>query len=369
MNNRYISEANRFFIDSSEEMDPDAAIFIKFHQDPAFWLWFGAQLTELTVLRDEGEDLVALAIINRYLHGLICADLHLGEGVVISAMANVLSHTPDILSAALTAPPLSLKKALEDDIGPHSGYASSRLLTYLWKALGDQAPSVLQSLVGIDVAHIQPMVLSAALGDPYGRSLARDSDDAQRRTALSIRMLTAIQTSSLPGGPRAFASEVLTEEVVSSLSCSEFVSWPEWQLLPLLEGGIERAVELGVDIFKASETIPVGGKEAAIWSVIFSTAHPASSDRLTRFICDELIPHGNPEEIMKGIWSLGTYMGEQWLPGYIEANREAFWAATPPSEHNLSGLLRWGISKKIVLSHPDFSAKEKGKILSDDLGM
>ena len=367
MQRSFLSEANQFFRDTDEEIDPDAALFIKFYSDPAFWLWFGEEIKSQTDLI--GHDLTARPLLDRYLHGIVCADKHLGaNGSVIQAMGEVLSHTPEILSGWLNAPDLSLKKSLDEEAGPHSTYASARFITHAWSTLGDRAPGILNALTGHLRDDLQPLMISASLGQPASSEAIRGGSEGDLRAGLVLRLLTAVQSASLPGAGSASADVVFSSNVHENLRSEGYLSWPEWQLLPLLVGGIDHAERYGIDLIEVSKLDPISGKDSSIWTAAFMVSHAASSDTLHDYFCNVLLPTGDPAEIMKKIWSMGTAMGK-WAPGYIEQHREVFLATPAPSASSLESLIRHGVPKQTVMSHPGFSRKAKGRILSDDLGM
>lgn len=368
MEGTYQAEANRFFRETDEEIDPDAAMFIKFFEDEAFWLCFGNELKNLQ-FRVGVEDHTARPLMDRYLHGLICADRHLGmDGKVIQAMVNVLSHTPEVGQELLCLPSQNLAKCLEGDAGPHSRFSSSRLVGHIWSVFGDDAPSVLEALCGRLSDDLTPLVISAALDLPSQREWLRSHSDEALRQGLSLKILMAVQIAAQPGMSPPTAHEVFSDIVNENLRRDAYLTWPEWQLLPLLSGGIEYAKMYGIDLTEVSKDDPVGGKDASIWSAAFLVNHAASSDELYRYYCDVLLPTGDPVEIMPKVWSMGSAMGK-WAIDYIEQNREVFFATKPPSQWGLDALIRHGVSKRTVMSHPDFTNQAKGKILSDDLGL
>lgn len=368
MSNSYAMQAARFFRDSADEMDPDAAIFIKFHHDPAFWLWFGSEIQSL-LERDRAEDLQARPTIDRYLHGLIRADQFGGStGSIIKAMAGVLSHNPEIFASTLIPPPLELEKSLASGAGPHSRFASSRFLAYLWTVLGRSAKETLEALAGALEEKLTPMLISARICCESAFQVTQMASVSDLRQAVSIRLLTAVQSASLPGAKPSNATEVFNDIVISNIKKDGFERWPEWQLLPLLSGGIEHATALGIDLLDVSSRQPHGGAKAAIWSAAFMVSHSASSARLHQYFCDELIPSGDPAAIMKGIWSMGGAMGK-WAPGFISLHPDVFHSTPAPSQYALESLIGFGVDKLTVMRHPDMSDKTKGQILSDDLGM
>lgn len=364
----YVDEANRFFLETEAEMDPDAALFIKFFRDPTFWLWFGDELRSLAS-RSIMEDASARPELDRYLHGLICADKFSdGDGTVIRAMTEVLSHTPEVFSRCLCLPRMSMRGSLDDDRGPHSRFGSSRFMSYLWEALGSGADSVLSALTGPLEAGLTPLVISATLNLPTTTDAVLGASEDELRTGLAIRILTAVNELSLPGSEPRTVVDVLGGNIHENINREGYLSWPEWQLLPLLTGGIEYARTFDIDLIAVSRSEPIGGGENSIWSAAFLVGHAASSNELHEYFCETLLPTGDPAEVMKGIWSMGTAMGK-WAPGYIEANREVFFATEPPSSHSLESLIRHGVEKRTVMSHPGFSREAKGRILSSDLGI
>lgn len=368
MQDSYLSEAKRFFRETDQEIDPDSAVFIKFFKDPSFWIWFGGEI-RLLIHQCGDQDLTARPTLDRYLHGLICADRYLGgNGAVIQSMKEVLTHTPEILSGWVCLPELSLKKSLDEDIGPHSKFASSRLLTYLWATFGENAADMLEAFTGHLGDDLKPLVISAALGSPSCPKIITDSSEADLRKGLVVRLLTAVQSSSLPGGDSITAQQAFSGAVHANIGRDGYLAWPEWQLLPLLTGGIEYAREHCIDLVQVSKYEPVGGRDISIWTAAFMVGHAASSEALHRYFCDVLLPTGDPAEIMKNVWSMGTAMGK-WAPRYIEKHREVFFATPSPSQSSLESLIGHGVPKRTVMSHPGFSRQAKGRILSDDLGM
>lgn len=368
MQGSYESEVIRFFRETEDEIDPDAAIFIRFFRDPAFWLWFGDEIKRLCS-QAELQDSSARPKLDRYLHGLICADTHEGQnGSVIHAMTEVLHHSPEVFSGLLCLPALELEKSLEVDAGPHSRFASSRFINHLWAILGSGASSILESITGPIGDELRPMVVSASIGLPSFPEDAQKLSVIELRSGLLLKLLTNVQSTSLPGSQPITAYQVFDDAALNGLSREGYLDWPEWQLLPLIPGGIEFARDHGIDLIEVSRVHPIGGKEVSIWSAAFMVGHAASSDALHDFFCNELLPSGDPTEIMKNIWSMGTAMSK-WAPGYIAKHREVFLATPAPSEAKLEQLIRYGVDKRTVLSHPDFSQQAKGRVLSDDLGM
>lgn len=367
MQESYLSLAKQFFCETDQDIDPDAAVFLRFFEDSAFWLWFGNELQFLD--QRKSVDPWAQPIINRYLHGLICADRHLGEGgVVIKAMTAVLSHTPELFACVISLPPHSLVKCLEEDAGPHSQFASARFLQHLWLTFGTDYCNVLETLCGPLSEEMTPLVISASLSGIGLQETLQVHADGVLRQALALRLLTAVQSAALPGAGAYPADEVFSETVHQNLARKGYLTWPEWQLLPLLKGGIEHAKAHGIDLVEVSKAYPVGGKDASIWSAAFLVGHAASADALHRYFCDVLLPSADPVEIMPKVWSMGSAMGK-WAIGYIEQHRDVFLATPAPGQWALSSLINHGVSKQTVMSHPGFSNQAKGQILSDDLGI
>lgn len=349
-------------------MDPDAALFIKFFQDPPFWLWFGEHIQSLS---HQSGDLEARPKLDRFLHGLIRADQHQGAtGEVLTAMHDVLMHTPEVFTSILRQPPLNIEQCFEE-VGPHSLLTSSRFLHYAFKALSEERLGSFQALLGACQpfnTDIGAMTLSAALCRPDERSVASGLGEQTKRRSIFISVVTALHTASLPGEPGITAGEIFTPSALSVLSETGFLTWPEWQLLPLLDGGVELAEALNIDLIEVSKGIPVDGVDCSITKVAFLTGHVASCKRLHDYCCNVLLPSCDPSEVIKNIWSLNTAMAA-WAPGYIAKHRDVFFTAAPPSASALSALIRYGVDKRTVMSHPAFGMNEKGRIISDDLGI
>jgi hypothetical protein len=371
-NKSYLDQASEFFATTDLEIDPDAALFFCFHQDSAFWLWIGGHLQSLVsqaAMGGEGND--SRPRIDRFLHGMIACDQFLGrQGTVIKAMVGVLGHTPSSAVGVLTAPELNLLKNLKDT-GPYSDFTSTRLVHYAQSVLSpvDYAAFTRTFAAGDEY---QSMLLSASLANHRNLDSLLSPSATLKKTALYLTILNAVNQASLVTEHQVLITSLFPTEVVKVFCGDEGLTWAEWQLLPLLKGGQELAVSLGIDLKQVALDAPLGRPENMVRHLMINTYHVANSEGLQSYLEHNVMPNLEPGGVIASIIAKGPYgitpAIEPWIRNYVNDHEDAFHDADIQPKM-LEAFLRMGVDKVLVMKHPQFNKQMKGDFLSDQLGL
>lgn len=372
-NRSYLDEAAHFFADTDLEIDPDATLFYCFRQDPAFWLWMGNELQLLLAQSHAARSFDDRPRIDRFLHGIIACDQLLGrQGTVITAMVQVLGHSTEQLEGLLKAPVLDLRKNLQD-VGPHSGFTSVRLVHYARDVLQPADYGLFLRAFSLEGAEHAALRLTAELSANGADKNADGYTVEIKRQALYLTILNAVNQASQVGEAPVLAADLLSDPFIQALGGSEVLDWPEWQLLPLLTGGHERGVSLGIDFESVVLKSPLDQPESHISHLMLNGYHVARSDALQAFLEASVLPSEDPKGLVADILKKGYYglapSTYDWARHYLEAHREEFLNTPVKDSKVLEGFLRLGIDKMLVLNHPQFDNKAKGNYLGDQLGL
>lgn len=371
-NKSYLDQASEFFATTDLEIDPDAALFFCFHQDSTFWLWMGDHFQSLVrqaAMGDHSCD--ARPRIDRFLHGIIACDQMLGrQGTVIKPMVEILSHSPSSADRVLRTPEFDLLKNLRDT-GPYSALTSTRFVHYAQAVLSpaDYTTFVRTFALGDEY---DAMLLSASVANPRDLGSISGAALETRKAALYLTILNAVNQSSLVTESSVIATLLFPPEAVKALCGQEGLAWAEWQLLPLLSGGQDCAIALGIDLQQVALEAPLGRRENKVCHLMINTYHVAHSEALQHYLEHAVMPGLDVSEVIAGIVAKGPYgiapAIEPWIKRYVGGHQEAFHhAAIPPKM--LEAFLRMGVDKVLVMKHPDFNKQMKGDFLSDQLGL